>query len=146
MTFFIVVDKPKGWTSHRVVHHIKKILNKKVGHTGTLDPFATGVLPVAVGKATRLIPYLDETQKTYRATLTFGKKTDTADVDGNVVEEQEIPKYTDIEIKNIFEQMLGEQEQEVPKYSAVKLMESVCINMLDRDKMLFYPKKSPFFI
>ena len=93
MTYFIVVDKPKGWSSHKVVHHIKKITNQKVGHTGTLDPFATGVLPIAIGKATRLIPYLDERQKIYRATLVLGKRTDSGDVDGEVIEEQPIPTF-----------------------------------------------------
>ena len=121
MTYFIVVDKPKSWTSHRVVHNIKKNLNQKVGHTGTLDPFATGVLPIAVGRATKLIPYLDERQKIYRATLELGTKTDTADIDGQIVEEQSVPKFTIEKITSIFEDMLGVQEQEVPKYSAVKV-------------------------
>lgn len=121
MTYFIVIDKPKGWSSHKVVHHIKKITKQKVGHTGTLDPFATGVLPIAVGKATRLIPYLDEHQKIYRATLVLGKKTDSADIDGEVIEEQPIPMFNKDTILNVFANMLGTQMQEVPKYSAVKV-------------------------
>lgn len=121
MAYFIVVDKPKGWSSHKVVHHIKRITNQKVGHTGTLDPFATGVLPIAVGKATRLIPYLDERQKIYRATLILGKKTDSADIDGEVIDEQPIPTFNKDTLLNTFANMLGTQMQVVPKYSAVKV-------------------------
>ncbi|GIT04027.1 MAG: hypothetical protein CM1200mP28_12860 [Deltaproteobacteria bacterium] len=81
----INIDKPKGWTSFDVVRLIKrKFKEKKVGHLGTLDPMATGVLPVFLGKATRLIPLFNESDKTYRAVCKFGESTDTFDAEGSV--------------------------------------------------------------
>lgn len=90
MDGIIVINKEKHYTSHDVVAIVKKELNEKVGHTGTLDPNATGVLPLLIGKGTKLSKYLINHDKIYTATLKIGTKTDTADITGNVIEEKEI--------------------------------------------------------
>lgn len=90
MDGIIVINKEKDYTSHDVVAIVKKILNEKVGHTGTLDPNATGVLPLLVGKGTKLSKYLIEHDKTYKATLKFGISTSTGDITGEVLETQDI--------------------------------------------------------
>lgn len=92
MDGIIVINKPKGITSHDVVYKVKKIFNEKVGHTGTLDPNATGVLPLLIGEGTKLSKYLINHDKIYKVRLTLGKKTDTADIEGNVIEEKEVHK------------------------------------------------------
>lgn len=82
----IIINKPKQYTSHDIVNIVRKQLNtKKVGHTGTLDPNATGVLPILIGQATKISKYLVEHKKTYIATLKLGEKRDTADSEGNVI-------------------------------------------------------------
>ena len=86
----VIINKEKGCTSHDVVYQVKKIFGKKVGHTGTLDPNATGVLPILIGKGTELSQFLINHDKKYIATIQLGVKTDTADVEGNVVEEKEV--------------------------------------------------------
>src|SRR5438045_8280219 len=79
----IVIAKPAGWTSHDVVNRVRRILRtRRVGHTGTLDPFATGVMVVLVGRATRLAQFLDKDEKEYEATIRFGFETDTGDLTG----------------------------------------------------------------
>lgn len=90
MDGIIVINKEKGYTSHDVVAIVKKTLNEKVGHTGTLDPNATGVLPLLIGKGTKLSKYLIEHDKIYKATLKLGIKTDTLDITGKVIETQTI--------------------------------------------------------
>lgn len=119
----IVVNKPKGCTSHDVVNKVKKILNEKVGHTGTLDPNATGVLPLLVGKGTKLSFYLIEHDKEYVVTLQLGTKTDTADCEGNVVEQKEVKetKLKDENIRNVLQSFLGKSKQMPPMYSAIKV-------------------------
>ena len=91
MDGIILIDKPKEYTSHDVVAVIKKISKEKVGHTGTLDPNATGVLPLLIGKATGISKYLINHDKTYIATLKLGIKTDTADGEGKALEERVVP-------------------------------------------------------
>src|SRR5688572_21984450 len=89
---FLVVDKPPGVTSHDVVAVLRAVTGlKKVGHTGTLDPFATGVLPLALGGATRLIQFLDENVKVYDAHVFLGRSTDTGDPTGQPLQEKEVP-------------------------------------------------------
>lgn len=90
MDGIIVINKEKDYTSHDVVAIVKKELNEKVGHTGTLDPNATGVLPLLIGKGTKLSKYLVNHDKIYTATLKLGIKTDTADITGSVIEEKEV--------------------------------------------------------
>lgn len=119
----IIINKQKNFTSHDVVNVIRKKLNiKKVGHTGTLDPNATGVLPILVGKATKISKYLIEHDKTYIATIKLGEKTDTGDSEGQVIEEKLVP--TDLkkeDINNALQSFLGKQKQVPPMYSAIKI-------------------------
>ena len=97
-TGFLIVDKPAGITSHDVVATIRAVTGiRKVGHTGTLDPFATGVLPVAVGRSTRLIQFLDESCKVYEAIVSLGRSTDTADPTGEVKAEAAVPALDEAE-------------------------------------------------
>ncbi|TNE85415.1 MAG: tRNA pseudouridine(55) synthase TruB [Deltaproteobacteria bacterium] len=119
---FLVIDKPAGITSHDVVAAVRAVTGiKKVGHTGTLDPFATGVLPLALGPATRLIEFLDEGLKVYDATVQLGSATDTGDFTGEVVAEVPVPDLDDDRIDEVLEQFLGEQGQRPPMYSAIKV-------------------------
>ena len=118
----IVINKPKEYTSHDVVAKVKKILNiKKVGHTGTLDPNATGVLPLLLNTGTKLSKYLIEHDKEYEVMLELGIKTDTADIEGNVIKKEEVnwKKLNDIE--ETLNTFLGEQTQIPPIYSAIKV-------------------------
>lgn len=121
MNGILLINKPKDYTSHDIVAVIKRLTNEKVGHTGTLDPNATGVLPLLVGKATGLSKYLINHDKIYIATLKLGIKTDTADGKGSVIEEKEIPNINEEKINHIFKEMLGEQNQVPPMYSAIKI-------------------------
>ena len=121
MRGFLVVDKPEGISSHHVIAIFRALLGKvKIGHTGTLDPFATGVLVLAFGTCTRLISFLPEEQKTYRATLKLGEKTHTGDTEGEVVETKEVPFYSPDVVNDILKSMEGEQQQVPPQFSAIK--------------------------
>jgi tRNA pseudouridine55 synthase len=120
MNGIIVIDKPKGKTSHDVVMEIKKILGvEKVGHTGTLDPLATGVLPLCINEATKLAQFFNMDKKEYRATMLLGVKTDTLDVEGKTVAEKE-PCVGSEEIEKALNSFVGERRQTPPSYSAVK--------------------------
>ena len=116
----LVVNKPKGPTSRDVVNQIQNLLQTKAGHTGTLDPLATGVLVVTLGKATKLSEIITSTKKEYEAEVIFGIETDTLDIEGNVLKEvnQIIAKQEIIDVLNKFKKTYN---QEVPKYSAVKV-------------------------
>ena len=117
----IVINKEKGFTSHDVVAKLRRILcTRKVGHTGTLDPDATGVLPVCIGKATRVCDMILNSDKEYVAEMKFGITTDTLDISGNVLSERKVSlKKEDIE--NAVMSFEGEIEQLPPMYSAVKI-------------------------
>ena len=122
MDGIIIIDKPKGYTSHDVVNVVRKNLKTtKVGHTGTLDPNATGVLPVLIGKATKISKYLIEHDKTYIAELTLGKKSSTGDIEGEIIEEKEVPNLSEEQIKNTLASFLGKQMQTPPIYSSIKI-------------------------
>jgi len=121
MDGIILIDKPKEYTSHDVVAVIKKISKEKVGHTGTLDPNATGVLPLLIGKATGISKYLINHDKKYIATLKLGIKTDTADGEGKVLEEKEVPDFEIEDIQSALNKLIGKQEQVPPMYSAIKV-------------------------
>ena len=123
MDGILIVNKPKKSTSHDIVYKVKKITNEKVGHTGTLDPNATGVLPLLIGKGTLISKYLINHDKIYEAVLSLGIKTDTADVEGNIIEQKEVKveSLNEENIRNIFKQMIGKQEQIPPMYSAIKV-------------------------
>lgn len=116
----VIVDKPSGKTSFDIVHDIRKVLNiKKIGHTGTLDPMTTGVLPVCINEATKLIRFFAKDDKEYRATMLLGVETDTLDMEGTVVARTE-PAVTADEIMDVMRSFVGTIEQRVPRYSAVK--------------------------
>lgn len=116
------VLKPCGMTSHDVVGFLRRTLQtKKIGHGGTLDPDAAGVLPVFVGSATRLLEYAVEGRKNYRAELRFGSKTDTGDDSGKIIATSEIRSLTPTEIKDALQKFIGEQQQIPPMYSAIKI-------------------------
>ena len=118
---FLVVDKPPGITSHDVVAAVRAVTGiEKVGHTGTLDPFATGVLPLALGGATKLIQYLDESIKIYDATIRLGSATDTGDPTGQVIAEAPLPTADRAGVDAVLRSFLGDRMQEPPAYSAVK--------------------------
>lgn len=123
MNGIIIINKPKGCTSHDIVYKIKKMFNQKVGHTGTLDPMATGVLPILVGKGTLCSKYLINHDKIYEVELQLGKKTDTADIEGNVIEEKEVlDNILDINnVESVLKTFLGKQKQTPPMYSAIKV-------------------------
>ncbi|MAA79050.1 MAG: tRNA pseudouridine(55) synthase, partial [Deltaproteobacteria bacterium] len=121
MRGFLVVDKPEGISSHHVIAIFRALLGKvKIGHTGTLDPFATGVLVLAFGTCTRLISFLPEEKKTYRATLKLGQKTHTGDTEGEVIETQKVPSNPQDTIRKLLKSMEGEQYQVPPQFSAIK--------------------------
>lgn len=123
MDGIILINKEKGCTSHDVVYKVKKIFNEKVGHTGTLDPMATGVLPLLVGKGTLCSKYLINHDKTYRVKLELGKKTSTGDIEGEVLEEFEVNEkiFTKNYINEVLESFIGKQKQTPPIYSAIKV-------------------------
>ena len=123
MDGIIIVDKPQGCTSHDIVRKVKKALNEKVGHAGTLDPMATGVLPLLIGKGTLCSKYLINHDKIYKVVLQLGKKTDTADSEGKVIEEKLIKeKYFDTKnVKDVLSSFIGEIKQTPPIYSAIKV-------------------------
>ena len=118
----INVLKPCGMTSHDVISFMRRVLNtKKIGHSGTLDPDAAGVLPVFAGTATRLLEYALEDGKSYRAEITFGVKTDTGDDSGAVVQTSELPTCSAEEFAAVLKEFTGVQKQLPPMYSALKL-------------------------
>lgn len=123
MNGILIVDKPKQYTSQDVCSKVKKIYGTKVGHTGTLDPMATGVLPLLLGDGTKLSEYLTNHDKTYEAVLKLGIQTDTLDSEGQVVEEQEVPENSvNIEkIQEVLKECTGKQVQTPPIYSAIKV-------------------------
>ena len=120
MDGIILIDKPLGKTSHDMVYFVRRLTGiKKVGHTGTLDPDASGVLPVCIGKATRVCDMLTSSDKRYTATLVLGKTTDTQDASGNILTEKEV-NVTKEEAENVIREFIGEIEQIPPMFSAIK--------------------------
>lgn len=126
MDGIINIYKPKEWTSHDIVAKIKKITGEKVGHTGTLDPLAQGVLPILIGKGTQCSKYLVNHDKKYRVELKLGKRTETLDAEGKIIEEKEIPQNmleqsNKSNIEKTLKTFEGEIEQKPPIYSAIKV-------------------------
>ncbi|KPB04406.1 tRNA pseudouridine(55) synthase TruB [Bacillus sp. CHD6a] len=123
MDGILILNKPKGFTSHDCVFKVRKILKtKKVGHTGTLDPEVTGVLPICIGKATKVVEFLTAEEKTYVAEVTIGTATTTEDQTGEIVEEKRVDNPIPKEkILSVLQQLKGEIEQTPPMYSAVKI-------------------------
>ncbi len=122
MEGFLNINKPEGITSTDVVRVVKRELNvKKVGYIGTLDPMATGVLPVGMGRATKLFPFLEKTEKVYDAVLTLGSATDTQDRTGKVINEADPSHITEDMAREVMSGFVGEIEQMPPMYSAKKI-------------------------
>ena len=120
---FINLNKPAGMTSHDAVNHLRKIFStRKVGHAGTLDPQACGVLPVAINRATKFIEYLADCDKTYRAEILFGTATDSGDLEGKIISRTEnffMPTVDELDVA--LKNFVGEIEQTPPKFSAIKI-------------------------
>ena len=123
MDGILIINKPKGRTSHDIVSKVKRIVGTKVGHTGTLDPNATGVLPLLIGKGTLCSQYLMEHDKIYEVVLKLGIRTDTADSEGNIIEEKavSVENLNEKKVKEALTSFLGKQEQIPPIYSAIKV-------------------------
>lgn len=123
MNGILIINKTKGCTSHDIVYQVKKMVNEKVGHTGTLDPMATGVLPLLIGKGTQCSKYLINHDKEYQVKLQLGKKTDTLDSEGTIVEEKQVTKsmLEKEQVERVFKNTIGKQVQVPPMYSAIKV-------------------------
>ncbi len=116
------INKPAGWTSHDVVLHLRRVLGiRKVGHAGTLDPAATGVLPVLLGKATKIADHLLKWEKEYAAVLRLGQSTDTQDATGTIIQETSTESVTEEQIHSALNEFRGDIQQVPPMYSAVKI-------------------------
>jgi tRNA pseudouridine55 synthase len=122
MDGILLIDKPSGMTSRDVVNKVSKLLKiKKMGHTGTLDPLATGVLVLCLGKATKIVDIITSYDKEYIAEITLGIETDTLDSEGKIIKEAKVNKIPSHEIIKVLNTFLGKQKQEVPIYSSVKI-------------------------
>ncbi len=121
-TGIVLLNKPSGMTSHDVVARVRRIFRmKRVGHSGTLDPLATGVLVILLGKSTKLFEKFEAFDKAYKATMIFGKKTTTADIQGKVTQELPFEHLTQAQIENTLKEFVGQTEQIPPMVSAVKI-------------------------
>lgn len=118
----LLVDKPADWTSHDVVAKVRGLLGRKtkVGHSGTLDPMATGLLILLIGRATKLAARYQGLPKTYRGRIRLGVETDTGDITGRVAARREVPRLEAGRLQELFDRRLGEVEMPVPRFSAVK--------------------------
>ena len=122
MNGLLVVDKPTGCTSHDVVQRVRKALRQRsVGHAGTLDPLATGVLVVAVGEGTKLVSHLQSDDKRYDVTIALGAETDSLDADGEVTETTDVPSLDAATVERALREFIGRHPQEAPKLSAIKV-------------------------
>jgi tRNA pseudouridine55 synthase len=122
MNGIIIVDKPKGYTSRDVVNSIERLANtKKVGHGGTLDPIATGVLVIALGNGLKVLEFLSHQDKEYVATVKMGIETNTLDVTGEVTKKKDYFFFDEVKVDEVLKSFIGEYEQEVPLYSSVKV-------------------------
>lgn len=143
MNGILILNKEKGYTSHDIVSKVKRISHEKVGHTGTLDPMATGVLPLLIGEATKLSKYLVEHDKTYEVVLQLGMKTNTADGEGQVIENKVVPlealqKET---VEKVLQTFLGKQKQVPPIYSAIKVKGKKLYEYARKGKEVVIPER-----
>ena len=121
MNGIVIVDKPQGWTSQDVTARLRRVFNtRRIGHGGTLDPLATGVLPVFVGRATRGVEFFEHAEKIYEATVRLGICTDTEDITGTILEQRKV-SVTQEEFLNILPKFRGKIQQIPPMYSAIKV-------------------------
>ena len=118
----LIVDKPEDWTSQDVVAKLRGALHeRRAGHGGTLDPMATGVLPVFFGRATRAVEFFEHAEKTYEAVVRLGLVTDTQDITGRVLEQRDAASVTEADVRTVLPRFLGPQKQVPPMYSAIKI-------------------------
>ena len=143
MDGILVVKKEKNYTSHDIVAIVKKITKTKVGHTGTLDPMATGVLPLLLGEGTKLSKYLIEHDKIYIATIKLGQKTDTQDAEGKVIEEKNVKSdlLNEENVKTILNNLKGRQVQTPPIYSAIKVNGKKLYEYARKNQKVEIPKR-----
>ena len=134
----VLLHKPKGMTSHDCIFKLRKILReKRIGHTGTLDPDVTGVLPICVGRATKIAQFLTSETKTYEGEVTLGFSTTTEDASGEVVETKHVDRViTRKEVEEVLAALTGTIEQMPPMFSAVKVNGKNYMNMQEQDKRL----------
>lgn len=131
----LLVDKPQGFTSHDVVAKMRRIYQiKKVGHAGTLDPMATGLLLILIGKATRVSHYLMSLGKEYSGRIRLGQITDSQDADGELVEERPVPELTEETVRSAMKGFLGDQYQTPPMFSAKKINGQKLYKLARRNK------------
>ena len=134
MNGIVIVDKPQEWTSQDVTARLRRVFNtRRIGHGGTLDPMATGVLPVFVGRATRGVEFFEHAEKTYEATLQLGLTTDTEDTSGTVLEEKEV-HISETEFLNILPRFRGKIMQVPPMYSALKINGQKLVDLARKGK------------
>jgi tRNA pseudouridine55 synthase len=139
---FLNLNKPLDWTSHDCVARVRKLVRlKRVGHAGTLDPKATGVLPIALGKATRLLQYLPS-EKAYHATIRLGIRTTTDDLEGEVMTSQPCPGLNLTEIKTALSQFIGTIEQIPPSYSAIQVDGKRLYDLARKGLLVEAPKRT----
>lgn len=143
MNGILIINKEKGYTSHDVVAKVKKIAKTKVGHTGTLDPMATGVLPLLLGEGTKLSKYLIQHDKIYEAKLALGQKTDTADTEGKIIEEKNvnIDLLNENNVKKVLKNLEGKQMQLPPMYSAIKIKGKKLYEYARKNEIVEVPKR-----
>ena len=143
LNVFLVIGKPSNYTSRDVVNIVSKYFHtKKVGHTGTLDPLATGILIITLGKYTKLTELVTNYDKEYIAQLTLGIQTDTYDIEGKIIKEKNASHITKQEIKECLNHFIGPQIQEVPIYSAVKVNGKKLYNYARNNEEVILPKKN----
>ena len=134
MNGIVIVDKPQGWTSQDVTARLRRVFNtRRIGHGGTLDPMATGVLPVFVGRATRGVEFFEHAEKTYETVLRLGITTDTEDITGTVLKEQDA-FVTGAQLEEVLEQFRGEILQVPPMYSALKINGQKLVDLARKGK------------
>ncbi len=131
----LLVDKPKGITSHDVVAKMRRVLQmKKIGHAGTLDPMATGLLLILVGKATKASQYLMSLDKEYVGTITLGEVTDSQDADGEILMTKPVPDLQEADVTKVMQEFLGDQYQTPPMFSAKKINGQKLYNLARKGK------------
>ena len=134
MNGIVIIDKPQGWTSQDVTARLRRVFNtRRIGHGGTLDPMATGVLPVFVGRATRGVEFFEHAEKTYEAVIRFGVTTDTEDISGTVLTKQEV-HLTEAELLAALPHFRGEIMQVPPMYSALKINGQKLVDLARKGK------------
>ncbi len=142
MTGVLIIDKPRGWTSHDVVHRVRSVLQqRRIGHAGTLDPIATGVLVLCIGKATRIVRYLEGDDKEYHAELTLGITTDTQDAEGRVLERRSYRTPSEDAVRSVLEGFRGVIHQRPPAYSAIKVGGIPSHRLARRGSPILHPER-----